>query len=100
MKIDLPEILKRLGLPAGLTLLFAALLNLFGLSLDEIVAVSGNLFGIALLIGLAIDVFKWAGILDEGWAGKVSAVLNLAVLVCIAVVFKLYPSFDFVSVDA
>lgn len=100
MKIDLETTLKTLGLPVGLALLFSALLGLAGLSLDQVLAIALSLVGFAALIGLLLDVCKWAGVLPEGWAGKVSAALNLAALVVIAIVLKLYPAFDFASADA
>lgn len=100
MKINLEAIWKELGLPLGLTLFLASILGLLGLSLDQVIDVAGSLVGLAALIGLALNVLKWAGVLPDGIAGKVSAVLNLAVLIGVASVLKFFPAFDFSSVDA
>lgn len=100
MKINLESIWKELGLPLGLTLFFGSTLGLLGLSLDQVVDVAGSLVGLAALIGLALNVLKWAGVLPDGIAGKVSAVLNLAVLIGVASVIKFFPTFDFSAVDA
>lgn len=99
MKINLEQIWKELGLPVALSVLFAGLLGLLGLSIDQVLGVAAGLFGVAMLIGLIVDVLKWSGVVDEGWAGKVSAALNLAVLAVVAVMLKLYPEFDFSNAD-
>jgi len=100
MKIDLPEILKQLGLPVALIALFAAILGLIGVSLDTVLAICGSLAGVFALIALLINILKWAGAVNDGTAGKWSAAINLVVLIAVAVIFKLYPSFDFAGVDA
>lgn len=100
MKIDLPETLKQLGLPIGLVAFFAAVLGLFGVSLDNILLISEGLVGTFALIALLVNILKWAGVVDDGTAGKWSAVGNLVVLVIVTVMFKLYPSFDFGGIDA
>jgi len=100
MKIDLSETLKQLGLPLGLVAFFAAVLGLFGVSLDNILLIIEGLVGTFTLIALLIDILKWAGVVNDGTAGKWSAAANLVVLITVTVVFKLYPSFDFGSVDA
>jgi hypothetical protein len=99
MKIDLEITLKALGLPAGLVALFAAVLGLFGMSLDNILKIVEGLVGTFMLISLVINILKWGGVVTDGVAGYVSAIANLIVLVLVAVVFKLYPQFDFNSVD-
>lgn len=100
MKLDLATILKELGLPIGLVALFAAILGLLGVSLDHILLIVEGLIGTFALVALVIDVLKWAGVISDGNAGKWSALLNLGVLLTVTVVFKLYPDFDFGSVDA
>lgn len=100
MKIDLQETLKALGLPVGLVALFAAILGLFGVSLDNILLIIEGLAGAFALIALVINILKWAGVISDGTAGKWSAAANLVVLVTVTVVFKLYPQFDFGSIDA
>jgi hypothetical protein len=100
MKIDLETILKELGLPLALVALFSAILGLFGVSLDNILKIVEGLVGTFALIALLINVLKWAGVVNDGTAGKWSAALNLVVLITVTVVFKLYPSFDFGSLDA
>lgn len=100
MKIDVQEIVKSFGLPAGMVALFAAILGLVGLSLDQIVDVAGTLVGVAAVVALLLNVLKWSGALPDGWAGLISAGINLAVLVVIAVVLKVNPAFNFASFDA
>jgi len=100
MKIDLNETLKTLGLPLGLVALFAAVLGLFGVQLDTILLIIEGLVGTFALVALVIDILKWAGVVNDGTAGKWSAIANLVVLVMVTVVFKLYPTFDLGGVDA
>ncbi len=100
MKIDLKELLKQLSLPIGLVALFAAILGLFGVELDTVLLIVEGLVGTFALIALLINILKWTGVINDGSAGKWSAGANLAVVVTVAVVFKLYPKFDFGSVDA
>lgn len=100
MKIDLSETLKQLGLPVGLVALFAAVLGLFGVELDTILKICEGLVGTFALVALVINILKWAGVVKDGTAGVWSAVINLSVLITVTVVFKLYPAFDFGSVDA
>jgi hypothetical protein len=100
MKLDIETILKALGLPVGLLALFAAVLGLFGVSLDNILKIVEGLVGTFMLIALVINILKWGGVVTDGTAGVWSAVANLAVLLGVAIIFKLYPQFDFNSVDA
>jgi hypothetical protein len=100
MKFDLKETLKALGLPVGLVALFAAVLGLFDISLDNILLIVEGLAGTFALIALVIDILKWAGVINDGTAGKWSAAANLVVLVTVTVVFKLYPQFNFGSIDS
>ena len=74
-------------------------LGLFGVSLDNIIAIAEGLVGTFALITLVINVLKWAGVVNDGAAGKWSAVANLFVLLVVTVVFKLYPDFNFGGVD-
>lgn len=100
MKVDLNEILKTLGWSLGLVAVFASVLSLFGVSLDQVLAIAGTMVGAQMLISLAINVLKWAGVVNDGSAGKWSAALNLVGLAGIAVGLGLYPSFDFPKLDA
>lgn len=100
MKIDLPQTLKELGLPIGLVALYAAILGLFGVSLDHILLIIEGLVGTFALIALLIDIVKWAGVIKDGTAGKWSAAANLVVLITVTVVFKLYPQLDLGGIDA
>lgn len=100
MKLDLGELLKQLGLPLALVALFAAILGLFGVSLDAILHIVEGLVGTFALIALLINILKYVGVVNDGTAGKWSAALNLVVVVAVAVVFKLVPGFDFGGVDA
>lgn len=100
MKLDIGEIWKALGWSLGLTTVFSAVLSLFGVSLDQVLAIAGTMVGAQLLISLAINVLKWAGVVNDGSAGKWSAALNLVGLAGIAVALGLYPNFDFPKLDA
>ena len=99
MKIDLKELLKALGLPVGLVALFAAILGLLGMDLDKVLLIVEGLAGTFTLIALLINILKWAGVVNDGTAGKWSAMLNLIVIVAVSVVFKFFPAFDFGSLD-
>ena len=99
MKIDLKEILGELGLPLALLALFAAVLGLFGVELAQILQIVEGLVGTFTLIALLINVLKWVGVIQDNTAGKWSAAANLVVVVTVAVIFKLYPAFDFGGVD-
>lgn len=100
MKIDIGTIFKELALPAGLVAVFAAVLGLVGTPLDVVLLIVEGLVGTFALIALVINVLKWAGVIHDGISGKLSAIANLIVVISVAVVFKLYPQFDFVSFDA
>lgn len=100
MKIDLPVLLKTIGLPVALAAVFGGVLLLFGTTLDQVLAIAGSLVGAALLIALLIDVLKLTGAVNDGTAGKWSAAINLVVLVAIPIVLKLKPEFDFGALDA
>jgi hypothetical protein len=100
MKIDLPQTLKELGLPVGLVALYAAILGLFGVSLDNILLIIEGLVGTFALVALLIDILKWAGVVNDGTAGKWSAAANLVVLITVTMIFKLYPQVDLSSIDA
>lgn len=100
MKLNLNEILKALAWPLGLIAVFAAVLALFGVSLDMVQAIAITMVGAQMLISLTIDVLKWAGAVDDGTSGVWSAVLNLIGLAGIAVALYLSPTFDFPALDA
>lgn len=100
MKIDLGKTFQELGLPLSLVILFSAVLGLFGVSLDNVLVIVGGLVGTFVLIALLINILKWTGVITDGVSGIVSAIANLAVVVAVAVIYKLYPTFDFVGVDA
>lgn len=99
MKIDLESVFKALVLPVGLVALFSAILALFGVQIEIVVAIASSLVGTFSLISLLINVLKWTGMISDGDAGKWSAAGNLLVVVAVSVVFKLYPQFDFEGAD-
>ena len=99
MKIDLVEILKTLGLPVGLVAVLAAVLLLFGVALDHVIAVAESLVGLWALLSVLINVLKFVGVVDDGTSGKWSAALNLGVLVVIAVILSSNPDFNFPALD-
>lgn len=100
MKVDLASVLKELGLPVALLALFAAVLGLFGIQLDLILTIVQGLAGTFTLLALLINVLKYAGVITDGTAGKWSATANLLVVIGVAMLFKLYPQFDFAGMDA
>jgi len=100
MKVDLESALKSLGLPFGLVAVCAAVLALFGVALEVVVNVASSMVGLQVLIGLLIDVLKWAGVVKDGTAGQWSAALNLLGLAGIAVALGISPAFDFGTLDA
>lgn len=99
MKINLEKILVALAWPLGLIAVFSAALALFGVSLDLVIAIATGMVGLQLLISLAIDVLKLAGVVAEGTAGKWSAALNLCGLLFIAITLVVNPLFDFARLD-
>lgn len=100
MKFDLEKTLKTLGLPFGLVAVFGSVLFLFGVQLDTVLTIAYNMVGAQMLIALVIDVLKRTGAIDDGSAGKWSAVLNLLGLAGIAVGLGFNPGFDFPKLDA
>lgn len=98
--MNIEKLLKTLGLNLGLIAVFSAVLALFGVSLDVVLSIAGSMVGVELLISLAINVLKWAGVVSDGTAGKWSAVLNLGGLAIIAVTLGVNPAFDFAKLDA
>lgn len=100
MKLNLENILKSLAWPLGLIAVFSAVLALFGVSMDLVLAIAATMVGAQALISLLVDVLKWSGVVDDGTAGKWSAAFNLLGLVGIAVGLYLNPNFDFKALDA
>lgn len=100
MKIDLAEVWNNLKLPAGLMLVFSALLIWFGTPLEDVLGIIGGLAGVSALVFLLLDVLKYVGALPDGYAGVMSSVIHLALILAVAAILKLYPSFDFASADA
>ncbi len=100
MNFDLRKTLETLAWPVGLIAVFAAILSLFGVSLDVVIAIASSMIGLQLLISLGVDVLKWAGVVNDGTAGKWSAAFNLIGLAVIASTLVWNPSFDFVKLDA
>ena len=100
MKFDLAQILKALGWPLGLVAILSAVLALFGVSLDQVLAVAITLVGLWALLSVLINVLKVTGVVDDGTAGKWSAVFNLIALGVIAYILGVNPAFDFVALDA
>lgn len=69
-------------------------------TVEQVLQVVAALVGVPALLALLIDVLKWAGLLPDGVAPKVSAGLNLLVLVVAAVILQFYPQVDVGGVDA
>lgn len=100
MKFDIQKIFVSLALPVGLIAVFAAVLTYFGVSLDIVIAIAESMIGLQLLFSLGIDVLKWAGVVNDGTAGKWSALFNLSGIVLIAIALVWNPLFDFTKLDA
>ncbi|MBI5933279.1 MAG: hypothetical protein HY867_06190 [Chloroflexi bacterium] len=100
MKFNLETILKTLGWPLGLTAVFASVLLLLGVELDLVLSIAGIMLGGQALISLLVDVLKWAGVVNDGTAGKWSASFHLLGLAAIAFGLYVNPAFDFPALDA
>jgi hypothetical protein len=98
--MNLESIVKSLGLPLGVVALIVAVLGLFGLSAEQITGVAVVLVGAQLCIALLINVLKWSGVVNDGTAGKWSAVFNAIIFVGVAVHLKFFPTFDVIGLDA
>lgn len=96
---DLKQIFKTLGLPLGLVAVVVALLAWAGLTVEELAAVAAALIGLQLMQSFVIDVLKYAGVVDDGTAGKWSAAFNLLTLVAVGVWMKFFPAFDIYTFD-
>jgi hypothetical protein len=100
MKIDIKSLLETLGWPAGLVAVLSAVLLLFGVSLDAVLAIAGSLVGLWMVISLLVNVLKIVGVVDDGTSGKWSAVFNLLGVLGIAAILAANPAFDFPALDA
>lgn len=100
MKFNLETILKTLGWPLGLTAVFASVLLLFGVELALVLSIASIMLGGQALISLLVDVLKWAGVVNDGTAGKWSAGFHLLGLAAIAYGLYVNPVFDFPGLDA
>lgn len=98
--IDLKKIFKTLGINIGLIVVFASILNYFGIDIDLVVSIASGMVGLQLIISLLINVLKWAGSITDGTAGYVSAALNLTGVGVIAISLYFNPQFDFATLDA
>lgn len=100
MKIDLAELFKTLGLPVGLVIVLAAILTMFGLDLNQVIAVSSSMVGLWALLSLSVNILKVTGVVDPGTSGKWSAAFNLVAIGAIAYILGSNPAFDFAALDA
>lgn len=96
---DLKKIFQTLGLPLALVGVVVALLAWVGLTLDELAAVAVALVGLQLMQSFIIDLLKYLGVVDDGTAGKWSAVFNLVTLIGVGFYMKFFPAFDIHAVD-
>jgi hypothetical protein len=100
MKIDMLSLFKTLGWPVGLVTVLAAVLSLFGVSLEQVLVIAGSLIGLWAVISLVINVLKVVGVVDDGTSGKWSAAFNLLGVLGIAAILAAKPAFDFPALDA
>lgn len=99
ISMKLEKLFETLGWPIGLVVVVSAILNLFGVSLDNVLLIAGSMLGLQLLVSLVVDVLKWAGVVKDGDSGRWSAGFNLFSIAGIAVTIALKPDFDFTSLD-
>lgn len=100
MSEKLQELFKAIGLPVGLVAIVVAVAGFARLPLEQAWQLFGVLVGVPFVIALVIDILKQFGVVDDGTAGKWSAVLNLIVILGLAVLLKFVPNFDVASIDA
>jgi hypothetical protein len=100
MKLSLEEILKSLGWTVLLIGVFSAVLAVFGVDLNVVLAIAATMFGVEALISVLIDIGKWSGLVLPDTAGQWSAALNLVGIAGIAVTLYISPTFDFAAIDA
>lgn len=100
MQIKLEELLKAIGLPVGLAAIIVAVAVYFTVPLEQAFQLFGVLVGVPFVIALIVNLLKGVGVVDDGTAAKWSAGLNLLAVIGLAIALKLYPAFDFVSLDA
>ena len=100
MNPKLEELLKALGLPAGLALVIASVATFMGLPLEQAFQVFGLLVGLPFVIALIVDVLKSVGVVTPGTSGIWSAAFNLFAILGLAVLLKYVPAFDVNTWDA
>jgi hypothetical protein len=100
MKIDIESIFKTLGLPAGLVIVLAAVLSLFGVSFDKVIGIASSMLGLWATISLVINILKVFKVVDAGTSGKWSAALNLIGVLGVAAVLATDPVFDFSALNS
>lgn len=100
MKEQLNKALAALGIPVSITAIILAVLYTIGIDPEQIALIASGLVGIPALVFLLIDILKWAGVIDDGIAGVLSACFHLIIYAALVVQFKLYPSFDVFTMDA
>lgn len=97
--MNLESIFKTLGWPLTLVAVIASVFALFGLPYDQALIAVGALASLPLIIALVINIGKTLGWVDDGTAGKWSALINLGAFFAVAMLFKLYPNFDLSALD-
>lgn len=99
MQYDLKTIFKTLGWPLGMVGVIIAVLIWIGLTPEQLITVALSLVGLQLMQAFIIDVLKYVGVVDDGTAGKWSAVFNLLTLGLVVVWLKFFPLFDIYALD-
>ena len=70
------------------------------MTLENILAILTALVGWPALVALVIDVLKFAGVVDDGTAGKWNLGLNLLGFIAVTIATGFYPDFDIPGFDA
>lgn len=98
--MNIENIVRNLGLPLAVVAVIVAVLALFGLDAERIAQMALTLVGVQACILLVIDVLKWSGVVNDGTAGRWSAVLHAIVFVMLIVQIKFFPVINVAGLDA
>lgn len=69
------------------------------ITVEQVLSVIAALVGVPALLALLIDILKWAGVVQDENAGKISAAFNLIALIVTAVLLQFFPKVDIATLD-